>query len=62
MRVQSGYVWFKTENSARFFEHGNVHADDVVYFHSPRHCLLIHHEEPGTLIGMIYIYCSQRCN
>jgi len=53
MRVQNGYVWFKTENTACFFEHRNVHEDDMVYFYSPHHCLLIHQEEHGTLFGMI---------
>jgi len=61
MSVQSGYVWFKTENFTCCFEHGNVH-DYVVYFHSTHHCLLIHQEELGTLTGMIYIYCSHKCN
>jgi len=45
-----------------FFEHRNVHADDVVYFYSSHHCLLIHQEERGTLTGMIYIYCIHICN
>jgi hypothetical protein len=55
MRVQSGYVWLKTENIACFFEHRNVHADDMVCFYSPHHCLLID-QEHGTVFGMIYIY------